>query len=112
MEKKELEVSLNPAKGFGGLQMIFNVFGSLMDISDSPLKYNKIQMLESFATFEQLTNTVYLKYMKNSVLQFYKILGSIDLIGNPVSLMDKISTGFFMLCDEPRKRFQYGPTAI
>ena len=97
MGKKALEVSLNPTKGFGGLQMIFNVFGSLMDISDTPLKYNEVKIRKRFYTFEGLYNMLWNGYLRKSVYQFYKILGSIDLIGNPVSLVDRVSTGFFRL---------------
>ena len=103
MGKKALEVSLNPTKGFGGLQMIFNLFGSLADISDTPLKYNEIRIIEGFYTIKGLTTELYNKYFQKSVLQFYKILGSIDLIGNPVSLVDKVTTGAWRLYDDPRK---------
>ena len=102
MGKKTLEVSLNPTKGFGGLQMILNLFGSLADISDTPLKYNEVRIIEGFYTIKGLTTELYNKYFQKSVLQFYKILGSIDLIGNPVSLVDKVTTGAWRLIDDPR----------
>ena len=37
------------------------------------------------------------------------ILGSSDLIGNPVKLLEGIGTGFYELVNEPRKGFIHGP---
>ena len=42
-------------------------------------------------------------YIKQSIFQVYKLLGSSDIIGNPVQLIEKIGTGFFEFVNEPRK---------
>ena len=42
-------------------------------------------------------------------MQFYKIIGSVDLIGNPVGLIDKLGTGVFEFFNEPRKGLLKGP---
>ena len=41
--------------------------------------------------------------------QFYKLLGSSDLIGNPVGLIGKLGTGVFELVSEPAKGLLKGP---
>lgn len=42
-------------------------------------------------------------------MQFYKLIGSVDLIGNPVGLIDKLGTGVFEFFNEPRKGLLKGP---
>jgi vacuolar protein sorting-associated protein 13A/C len=42
-------------------------------------------------------------------LQLYKILGSSDIIGNPVNLINKLGTGVFELISEPTKGLLHGP---
>lgn len=48
-------------------------------------------------------------YARQGALQFYKLLGSSDLIGNPVGLIDKLGTGVFEFFNEPRKGLLKGP---
>jgi vacuolar protein sorting-associated protein 13A/C len=42
-------------------------------------------------------------------LQFYKLLGSADLIGNPVGFVNKLGTGVYELISEPSKGLLKGP---
>ena len=42
-------------------------------------------------------------------MQFYKLIGSSDLLGNPVGLIDKLGTGVFEFFNEPRKGLLLGP---
>ena len=46
------------------------------------------------------------------MLQFYKVLGSLDMIGNPIGFVDKVGTGFFEFFNEPRKGFLKGPVGF
>jgi hypothetical protein len=42
-------------------------------------------------------------------MQAYKIFGSIDLIGNPVSLLDTIGNGVYHFLNDPREGCMKGP---
>lgn len=42
-------------------------------------------------------------------MQFYKILGSSDMIGNPVGFIEKLGDGVFEFVNEPRKGLIKGP---
>jgi vacuolar protein sorting-associated protein 13A/C len=70
-----------------------NLGGSLMDISDTPLKFKQILIERMFMTTEQLVGKLAQSYFQQGIMQFYKILGSIDLIGNPVSFIDTVGKG-------------------
>ena len=43
------------------------------------------------------------------MMQIYKILGSSDLIGNPIGLIDKLGSGVLEFFNEPRKGMLKGP---
>ena len=43
-------------------------------------------------------------------MQFYKLLGSSDLLGNPLGFVDKLGTGVVELFSEPKKGFLISPT--
>lgn len=79
-----------------------------MDISDTPLKFKEQKFSYSFQTIEQLIGTVVMSYVKSGIMQAYKILGSIDLIGNPVGLIDTLKYGLWRFVDDPRKGLMAG----
>ena len=39
------------------------------------------------------------------ISQILKLIGSSDIIGNPVKLLEGIGTGFYELVNEPRKEY-------
>ena len=42
-------------------------------------------------------------------MQFYKLIGSSDMIGNPIGLVDKLGTGVIEFIAEPTKGLLKGP---
>lgn len=55
-------------------------------------------------------NQKLINHYKNSVIkQFYKIFGSLNIIGNPIGLFRNISTGIKDLKDKPSEGFVQGP---
>ena len=51
-----------------------------------------------------------MQHYKSSVIrQLYKVFGSLNIIGNPVSLFRNVSTGFKDLKDKPSEGFVEGP---
>lgn len=91
------------------IKFLGTVGNSLMRISDSPLKFNEIILQECFSNYNKISTLLISHYARQGMFQFYKVLGSSDLIGNPVGLLDKIGTGFIEFFNEPRKGFLQGP---
>jgi vacuolar protein sorting-associated protein 13A/C len=58
---------------------------------------------------DNLTWLIIKNYTRQGILQFYKILGSVDMIGNPIGLIDKLGSGVFEFFNEPRKGLLKGP---
>ena len=61
---------------------------------------------------QAMTWTIAKNYIRQGALQFYKIIGSSDMIGNPMGLIDKLGTGVFEFFNEPRKGLLKGPGAF
>jgi len=109
-EKKAFELDLtSPGKGFGATNIVYSVFTSVANISDSPLAFKELIIVDTFVSMDTLTKQIVKNYARQGVLQFYKLFGSSDLIGNPVGLVDKLGTGVFEFFNEPRKGILKGP---
>ena len=93
---------------------LIRIFGSIGNsfarITESPLKFSEKIFQNVYIDYYTLMWKLIGDYTKQGILQIYKILGSLDIIGNPVKLIDNIGTGFFELINEPRKGFVQGPT--
>jgi len=100
-----LEINLIP----GFITKILGTVGNaIARISDSPLRFSELAFHNCFLDANRI-NQFKKHYTKQGIIQFYKILGSSDLIGNPIGLVDKLGTGFIELFNEPRKGFVDGP---
>ena len=91
-------------------RIIASLGSSLVRISDSPIKYSEKIIQNIYLEFNEISNIILKSFIKETKLQIYKILGSSDIIGNPVKLVEKIGTGFFEFVNEPRKGLLKGPT--
>lgn len=47
--------------------------------------------------------------MRQGIFQFYKLIGSSDVIGNPVGFVNKLGSGVVEFFSEPSKGFIKGP---
>ena len=110
--QKQLRPNLDPRKGFGFIGVAAAVGGAFVNISDSPLYFKELLIQESFQTIYLILSQVTKNYTRQGILQFYKVLGSSDLIGNPVGLIDKLGTGVLEFINEPVKGVIKGPKAF
>jgi len=46
--KQEVSLEIDPRKGFGVLQILTNIGGSLINISDSPINFKELILMQSF----------------------------------------------------------------
>lgn len=109
---KGRDLSLDPKNGFGLLQLAGAIGKAFINISDSPIYFKEVFIQESFQSISVLVSRLIKNYQRQGVLQFYKILGSSDLIGNPVGLIDKLGTGVLEFISEPVKGVIKGPKAF
>lgn len=109
---KKVDIGIDPREGFGIVQLLGAIGGAFVNISDSPLYFKEVIIQESFQTGYTLLWQIISNYQRQGVLQFYKILGSADLLGNPVGLIDKLGTGVLEFINEPVKGVIKGPKAF
>ena len=60
-------------------------------------------------SLSDIFSIIYREYKGQGTAQILKLIGSSDIIGNPVKLLEGIGTGFYELINEPRKEFVHGP---
>lgn len=100
---RKREVVLDPRQAFGVMSLLGSVGSAFINISDSTLHFSSVIVCDSFQTPSAISQLVVRNYIKQGLLQFYKLLGSSDLIGNPIGLIDKLGTGVFEFFSEPVK---------
>lgn len=81
---------------------IINALGVVItNIEDAPIVFDGIAINDCVDSLQGI-NSKLIEHYKSSVLrQLYKIFGSLNIIGNPVSLFRNISTGFKDLKEKP-----------
>ena len=91
------------------ITLINTLCSTLSSFSDVTLKLNEISFSNIFSDFDSLSGKL-MTYYKNQILaQIYKIILNIDLLGNPINLLEGLGTGLFQLFNEPRKGLLKGP---
>lgn len=101
---------MDVSKGFGLSSIFYTVGSSLANISNAHLYFQQIIILNTFSSFDKIMNQLKKNYTRQAVLQFYKLLGSSNLIGNPIGLVDKLGTGVIQFFSEPTKGMLKSPT--
>lgn len=84
-------------------------FLDLASFENSNLKFTEIILQYSFQNFYNLAWILGKNYLRQGLLQFYRILGSSELLGNPLGLIDKLGTGVYEFFNEPAKGLLQGP---
>ena len=82
---------------------------TLTSFSDVTIKLNEFTFANVFNDMESLSVKL-LSFYKNKLLaQIYKVIFNMDIIGNPVNLVEGLGTGIFEFFNEPRKGLLKGP---
>ncbi|CAI2359786.1 unnamed protein product [Moneuplotes crassus] len=106
-EKRALNFDLN--KGFGVLTILYTVATTIATVSDAPLSFSELVITNIFQSQSALISSLTKNYTRQGIFQFYKLIGSSDLLGNPVGFVDKLGSGVFEFFNEPRKGLIKGP---
>lgn len=89
---------------------IVNALGVVItNIEGAPIFFDGVIINDCVDTMQGI-NKKLIEHYKGSVMrQLYKVFGSLNILGNPVSLFRNISTGFKDLKDKPSEGFVEGP---
>ncbi|KAG2373405.1 hypothetical protein C9374_012144 [Naegleria lovaniensis] len=92
------------------LLVLFKTLGvTFTRIDNAPMKFNSLILSHPFMTFNALMDKIKKHYIRQATVQFYKILGSLDIIGNPIGLFSDIGTGVVDFFYEPASAITKSP---
>jgi hypothetical protein len=108
-EHKNLD--LNIVNEGGGIFSIgYTLFSNIASISDSPLNFKELILTHTYSNPDTLVDLIIRNFASQGVLQFYKLIGSSDMLGNPVGFVNKLGSGIYEFYNEPKKGLIKGPT--
>ena len=88
------------------------VGGAFINISNSKLNFKEVIIVNSFQSIQNFRSVVVKNYSRQGLAQVYKIFGAIDILGNPLSLIETLGTGVYEFMTEPAKGLIGGPKAF
>ena len=82
---------------------------TLTSFSDVTLKLSELTFTNVFTDFDSLVNKLYIFYKNKLLAQIYKVIFNMDIMGNPINLVEGLGTGIFEFFNEPRKGLLKSP---
>lgn len=76
---------------------------TVSNVDNAPIKLNALILEHPFVSMNELIDRLKKHYTRAGIIELYKIIGSLDVLGNPVGLFNDIGTGV--------KDFFYEPAA-
>ena len=74
---------------------------SMGNVNDAPVRYNALMLENARVSTEALINNIKNHYVQESLRQVHVVLGSADILGNPVGLFNNVSSGVVDIFYEP-----------
>lgn len=103
----------NPTKEFSedvNVEAMIKALGiTFLNIDESPLKITGLKLEGVFESQEGLSNILLTHIMDQNRKNIAKIVGSLDIIGNPVSLFSNVGNGVVQFFEKPVDGFIKGP---
>ena len=90
-------------------RIIGTIGNTLGRITDCPLSFNEKVVENVYLSWADVAMIIINSYISQGITQIYKVLGSLDIIGNPVKLVRNVGGGFYDFVNEPRRGFRSGP---
>lgn len=81
-------------------------------VTDAPIVLNGLEVMHLFKTDVELAKTLQEHYLNSFMRQVYKIVGSLDLVGNPIGLVSSLGNGVRDFFFEPAHALITNPTEI
>ena len=84
-------------------------FKSLQNIENANFPLAGLHLPDYFDNKTALLDKILYKYKEELTLNSFKLLGSVEILGNPIGLFNHISTGFSDLFEKPLEGMNKGP---
>ncbi len=80
-----------------------------MAVHDAPIRINGITIEDARGSWQTLIAPILQHFQSQALRQAYKVIGSIDILGNPVHLIGSLGSGVYSFFSEPAKGLVKGP---
>jgi hypothetical protein len=99
------------------IKMFFTTIGAVTldianTISDSPVSFPVYEGLSVFETTDEVAKRLRNYYLYGALTQLYSIVGSLDIIGNPIGLVASLGSGVKDFFYEPSNALITSPTEV
>eukprot|EP00344_Euplotes_crassus_P010248 CAMPEP_0197018326 /NCGR_PEP_ID=MMETSP1380-20130617/80036_1 /TAXON_ID=5936 /ORGANISM="Euplotes crassus, Strain CT5" /LENGTH=474 /DNA_ID=CAMNT_0042445527 /DNA_START=325 /DNA_END=1749 /DNA_ORIENTATION=+ len=95
----------------GGINSVgYTLISNIASMSDTPLWFKELIITHTYTAPENLADIIVRNFIRQGAGQFYKFIGSSDILGNPVGFVNKLGTGVYEFINEPKKGLVKGPT--
>ncbi|KAJ4455689.1 putative Vacuolar protein sorting-associated protein 13a [Paratrimastix pyriformis] len=92
------------------LRALFKRLGvGFLNAEDAPIKMNALLITNAYAELGQLIRRIRTHYRMRLLLEAYKVLGSLEVLGNPVGLVTSLGSGVVDLFYEPYRGLTQSP---
>ena len=85
---------------------------TLLNVDGAPLRLSSLALQDVFSSPSQLADRIRWHFLLQLSTGFYSLLGSSDLLGNPVGLFTSISSGLQSFFTEPALGLVHSPQAF
>lgn len=92
-----------------GSSLIESLVGTLANVDNAPLRFNALLLDNPFCTKSALVHMIMMHYTRQAVTEVLKLIGSVDVLGNPVGLFTNIGTGVKDFFYEPAQGIVKSP---
>ena len=92
-----------------GSSLIESLVGALANVDNAPLRFNALLLDNPFCTKGALVSMIISHYTRQAVTEVLKLIGSVDVLGNPVGLFTNIGTGVKDFFYEPAQGIVKSP---
>eukprot|EP00468_Gymnochlora_sp_CCMP2014_P003427 CAMPEP_0167746448 /NCGR_PEP_ID=MMETSP0110_2-20121227/3718_1 /TAXON_ID=629695 /ORGANISM="Gymnochlora sp., Strain CCMP2014" /LENGTH=3805 /DNA_ID=CAMNT_0007631213 /DNA_START=35 /DNA_END=11452 /DNA_ORIENTATION=- len=100
-EERNTQTKGDTSLGFNPVKMIRNAAGTAIDIDEAPLRLNALTIEDAYGNTSTLLTPIIKHYRNQFIREAYKILGSLEILGNPVQLVGNLGEGVIDFFYEP-----------
>lgn len=104
-----IQHSLQENKLYEVIKFGYSIIKAFLKINDLQLKLNYINIENKTIEMDALIQRIATNYLQEILLQFYKLVLGLDVIGSPINLVTNLAGGFKDLFYEPFQGMQIGP---
>ena len=86
-------------------QFINSIGIVLVEVDEAPLKLKGFKMQQKFKSYNVVFDLLIGQYTNNLMKQLFKIIGSVDILGNPNQLYNNLEEGILDFYEKPLEGF-------